>query len=95
MERFWPEYLQAKYLELKHLWPFRHEFIQAKPAISLDFSTILFTFVRSFWIGFIQDKIALTLLPITANYRTVNGKPLAWIFSSQILEIEAPFAVLP
>jgi hypothetical protein len=25
----------------------------------------------------------------------VNGKPLAWIFSSQILEIEAPFAVLP
>jgi hypothetical protein len=24
----------------------------------------------------------------------VNGKPLDWIFSSQILEIEAPFAVL-
>jgi hypothetical protein len=24
----------------------------------------------------------------------VNGKPFAWIFSSQILEIEAPFAVL-
>ena len=60
MERFWPEYLQAKYLELKHLLPFWPEFIQAKPAICLDFSTILFTFVRTFWIGFIQDKTAIT-----------------------------------
>jgi hypothetical protein len=36
------------------------------------------------------------LTHITANYRAENGKPLAlaWIFSSQILEIEAPFAVL-
>jgi hypothetical protein len=48
----------------------------------------LFTFVPIFCLPFIQDKIAITLLPITANYRTVNGKPLAWIFSSQILEIE-------
>jgi hypothetical protein len=24
----------------------------------------------------------------------VNGKPSTWIFSSQIIEIEAPFAVL-
>jgi hypothetical protein len=54
----------------------------------------LFTFVRIFWLGFIQDKITITFWPITANYRTVNGKPLAWIFSSQILEIEAPFAFL-
>jgi hypothetical protein len=37
MERFWPEYLQAKYLELKRLLPFRLQFIQAKPAICLDF----------------------------------------------------------
>jgi hypothetical protein len=55
---------------------------------------MLFTIVRVFWLGFIHDKIAITFLPITANYRTVNGKPLAWIFSSQVLEIEAPFAVL-
>jgi hypothetical protein len=47
-----------------------------------------------FWIEFFQDKTAITFLPITANYRSVNGKPLAWIFSSQILEFEAPFAVL-
>jgi hypothetical protein len=33
MERFWPEYLQAKYLELKHLLPYWPEFIPAKPAI--------------------------------------------------------------
>jgi hypothetical protein len=34
--------------------------------------------------------------PITANYRTVNGKLFAWIFTSQILnfKIEALFAVL-
>jgi hypothetical protein len=37
MERFWPEYLQAKYLKLKHFLPFWPEFIQAKPAICLDF----------------------------------------------------------
>jgi hypothetical protein len=54
----------------------------------------LFTFVPIFWLGFIQDKIAISLLPITANYRTVNGKPFTWNFSCQILEIEAPFAVL-
>jgi hypothetical protein len=58
------------------------------------FSTILFTIVRIFCLGFIQDKITITFWPITANYRTENGKPLAWIFSSQILEIEAHFAVL-
>jgi hypothetical protein len=54
----------------------------------------LFTIVRVFWLGFIQDKITITFLPITANYRTESGKPLAWIFSSQILEIEEPHAVL-
>jgi hypothetical protein len=32
-ESFWPEYLQAKYLKLKHLLPFWPEFIQAKPVI--------------------------------------------------------------
>jgi hypothetical protein len=37
MEGFWPEYLQAKYLKLKHLLPFWPEFIQTKPAICLDF----------------------------------------------------------
>ena len=58
------------------------------------FSTILFTIVRVFWLGFIQDKITITFWPITANYRTVNGKLLAWIFTSQILEIEARFVVL-
>jgi hypothetical protein len=54
----------------------------------------LFTFARIFWLGFIQYKITITSLHITANYRRENGKPLAWIISSQILEIEAPFAVL-
>jgi hypothetical protein len=29
MESFWPEYLQAKYLKLKHLLPFWPEIIQA------------------------------------------------------------------
>jgi hypothetical protein len=28
------------------------------------FSTILFTFVRIFWLGFIQDKITITFWPI-------------------------------
>jgi hypothetical protein len=55
------------------------------------FSTVLLNIVRIFWLGFIQDKIPITFLHITANYRTVNGKPLAWIFSSQILEIAAHF----
>jgi hypothetical protein len=36
MESFWPEYLQAKYLKLKHLLPFWPGFLQAKPAICLD-----------------------------------------------------------
>jgi hypothetical protein len=58
-----------------------------------NYNTILFTIVRVFWLGFIQDKITITFWPITANYRTENGKPLAWIFSRQMLEIEAPFAV--
>jgi hypothetical protein len=54
----------------------------------------LFTFVPIFWLGFIQDKVDITLLAITANYRKVNGKPLAWFLSSRLLEIEARFAVL-
>jgi hypothetical protein len=54
----------------------------------------LFTFARIFCLGFIQYEITITSLPITANYRRENGKPLALIISSQILEIEAPFAVL-
>jgi hypothetical protein len=58
------------------------------------FSTILFNIVRIFWLRFIQDRITITFWPITANYRTVNGKLLAWIFSSQILKIEAPSSVL-
>jgi hypothetical protein len=53
-----------------------------------------FHIVRIFWLGFIQDKITIHFWPITVNYRTVNGKLLAWIFTSQILKIEAPFAVL-
>jgi hypothetical protein len=58
------------------------------------FNTILFTIVGVFWLGFIQDKITINFWTITANYLTVNGKPLAWVFSSQILEIEAPFSGL-
>jgi hypothetical protein len=54
----------------------------------------LFTIVCIFWLGVIQDKITITFWPVTANYRTVYGKPLAWIFPSQVLEIEAPFVVL-
>jgi hypothetical protein len=57
------------------------------------FSTICFTSVCIFWLGFIQDKITITFWPITANYWTENGKPLGWIFSNQILEIEAHFTV--
>jgi hypothetical protein len=37
MERLWPGCFQAKYLKLKQLLPFWPEFIQAKPAICLDF----------------------------------------------------------
>ena len=59
------------------------------------FSAILFTIVCIFWLGIIRDKITITFWPITANYRTVNGNLLAWIFSSQILKIDAPFAVWP
>jgi hypothetical protein len=33
MESFWSEYLQAKYLNVKHLLPFWPELIQAKPVI--------------------------------------------------------------
>jgi hypothetical protein len=37
MESLWPGFFEAKYLKLKHLLPFWPEFIQAKPAICLDF----------------------------------------------------------
>jgi hypothetical protein len=62
MESLWPGFFQAKYLNLKHLLPFWPEFIQAMPSQRFVwiFSTILFTFVRTFWIGFIQDKTAIT-----------------------------------
>ena len=94
MESFWPEYLQAKYLNWSTFCRFGLNLFKPSRWFVWIFSTILFTFVRTFWIGFIQDKTAITFWPITANYRTVNGKLLAWIFTSQILKIEALFAVL-
>jgi hypothetical protein len=94
MESFWPEYLQAKYLNWALFVVFGLNLFKPSRWFVRIFSSILFTFVPIFWLGFIQDKIAISLLPITANYRTVNGKPFTWNFSCQILEIEVPFAVL-
>jgi hypothetical protein len=37
MESPWHGFFQAKYLKLKQFLPFWSEFIQAKPAICLDF----------------------------------------------------------
>jgi type IV secretory pathway TraG/TraD family ATPase VirD4 len=94
MESFWPEYLQAKYLKLKLFCRFGMNLFKSSRWFVRIFSKILFTIVRVFSLGFIQDKITITFWPISANYRTVNGKLLAWIFPSKILEIEAHFAIL-
>jgi hypothetical protein len=88
MESFWPEYLQTKYLNWSTFCRFGLNLFKPSRWFVWIFSTILFTFLRTFWLGFIQDKTAITFWPITANYRTVNGKLLAWVFTSQILKLK-------
>jgi hypothetical protein len=58
------------------------------------FCTILFTIVRIFWLRFIQDKITITSFTHNCKLSLFEWKAFGLDFSSQILEIEAPFAVL-
>jgi hypothetical protein len=72
MESFWPEYLQAKYLKLKHLQPFWPGFLQAKPAICLDIyhDIVYFCSFILAWIYSGQDYHNF----LTHNYKLSHGE---------------------